>query len=132
MAQGQDRPNVVVFFSDQQRWDTTGLGGNPMGLTPNFDRMAQQGTHLANAFTCQPVCGPARSCLQTGRYATNTGCFRNSIPLRRTDRTLAHLFGDAGYQTGYIGKWHLADRGVVMTTGWRPTSWNLRQRLITR
>ena len=113
MGQRTDRPNVLVFFSDQQRWDTTGVHGNPMGLTPNFDRMAQQGTHVANSFTCQPVCGPARSCLQTGMYATNTGCHTNGIALRRSDRTLAQSFGEAGYQTGYIGKWHLAERGVV-------------------
>ncbi|MCZ6632120.1 MAG: sulfatase-like hydrolase/transferase [bacterium] len=108
-----DRPNVVVFFTDQQRWDTSGLHGNPMDLTPNFDAMAQRGTHVAYSFTCQPVCGPARSCLQTGLYATNTGCWRNGIPLRPDARTLAHYFKDAGYKTGYIGKWHLADEEPV-------------------
>ena len=57
----QSRPNIIVFFTDQQRADTTGAHGNPMGLTPNFDRMAHEGTHVYNSFTCQPVCGPARS-----------------------------------------------------------------------
>ncbi len=107
------QPNVVVFFTDQQRWDTTGLGGNPLDLTPNFDRIAREGTHVANAFTCQPVCGPARSCLQTGRYATQTGCFRNGIPLPTDATTLAHHFNEAGYATGYIGKWHLAGKDPV-------------------
>ena len=107
------RPNVIVFFTDQQRWDTTGVHGNPMDLTPNFDRMAGCGTHLANSITCQPVCGPARSCFQTGLYATTTGCFRNGIPLPKDATTLAHLFKDAGYNTGYIGKWHLADQEPV-------------------
>ncbi|MHB8645111.1 MAG: sulfatase-like hydrolase/transferase [Thermomicrobiales bacterium] len=112
MRKGQ--PNVVVFFTDQQRWDTAGIHGNPLDLTPNFDRMARRGTHFANTFTMQPVCGPARSCFQTGRYATATGCFKNSIPLPRDARTLAHLFDAAGYETGYIGKWHLGTgRGAV-------------------
>ena len=102
-----DRPNVLVFLTDQQRWDTSGLHGNPLDLTPNFDRVARRGTHVHNSFTCQPVCGPARSCLQTGLYATHTGCYRNGIPLSTDLKTLAHHFGDAGYQTGYIGKWHL-------------------------
>lgn len=102
-----DRPNVVVFFTDQQRWDTTGVHGNPLGLTPNFDRMAQRGTHLYNAVTCQPVCGPARSCFQTGQYATATGCFKNGIALPTDVPTLGGCFRDGGYQTGYIGKWHL-------------------------
>ncbi|WP_284645457.1 sulfatase-like hydrolase/transferase [Paenibacillus silviterrae] len=108
-----ERPNVIVFFTDQQRWDTTGVHGNPLGLTPNFDRMAQEGTHLYNSFTCQPVCGPARSCLQTGMYATTTGCYRNNIPLSHEKRTLAHYFKDAGYETGYIGKWHLSEHEPV-------------------
>ncbi len=42
-----ERPNVMVFFTDQQRWDSTGLGGNPLDLTPNFDRVARAGTHVA-------------------------------------------------------------------------------------
>lgn len=102
-------PNVIVFFTDQQRWDSAGVHGNPLDLTPNFDRMARQGTHLHTTVTCQPVCGPARSCLQTGMYATNTGSFRNGIPLNPELTTLAQCFAAGGYDTGYIGKWHLAD-----------------------
>lgn len=112
-------PNVVVFFTDQQRHDTAGVHGNPLDLTPNFDRMAARGTHVAQSFTCQPVCGPARSCLQTGLYATQTGCWRNGIPLAPEKRTLAHYFGDAGYATGYIGKWHLADGGGAVSEAQR-------------
>lgn len=103
------QPNILFIFTDQQRWDTTGMHGNPLGLTPNFDRMARRGTHLYNAFTPQPVCGPCRSVMQTGMYATSTGCFRNMIPLDSSQRTLAHHFNDAGYETAYIGKWHLSD-----------------------
>lgn len=102
------QPNVIVFFTDQQRWDTSGLHGNPMGLMPNFDRHALLGTHLTHSFTCQPVCGPARSSLQTGQYATTTGCFVNGIPLREDAPTIARAFKASGYDTGYIGKWHLA------------------------
>ena len=104
-------PNVIVFFTDQQRWDSAGAHGNPLDLTPNLDLMAQEGTHVAHSFTCQPVCGPARSILQTGMYPTRTGCFRNGIGLPRDARTLAHHFRDGGYTTGYIGKWHLAEAG---------------------
>lgn len=106
-------PNVIVFFTDQQRWDTTGVHGNPLELTPNFDRMAQRGTHVYYSFTCQAVCGPARAALQTGMYASTLGCFRNGIPLPMGSQTLGHLFRDANYKTGYIGKWHLADEEPV-------------------
>lgn len=105
----KNQPNILFFFTDQQRWDTSGLHGNPLDLTPNFDRMAQRGTHLEHMFTPQPVCGPARACLQTGTYATTNGCYRNNIPLPSNAETLAHYFGNAGYETAYIGKWHLAD-----------------------
>ena len=110
---GARRPNVIVIFTDQQRWDTTGVHGNPLGLTPTFDRMAQAGTHLFHNFTCQPVCGPARASLQTGLYATATGSYRNLIPLDPGHKTMAHHFGAAGYDTGYIGKWHLASGDPV-------------------
>ncbi|WP_309119006.1 sulfatase-like hydrolase/transferase [Paenibacillus sp.] len=107
------KPNVIVFFTDQQRWDTTGVHGNPLDLTPNFDRMAASGTHVSHSFTCQPVCGPARSCLQTGLYATASGCHTNGVPLPKDAKTLAHYFREAGYSTGYIGKWHLASQEPV-------------------
>lgn len=107
------QPNVIVFFTDQQRWDTTGIHGNPMDLTPNFDRLAKAGTFVPNSFTAQPVCGPARSILQTGLYPTTTGCYRNNIPLPKTEKTLAHYFSEGGYETAYIGKWHLGTQDPV-------------------
>ena len=78
--------------------------------------MAREGTHLAQAFTCQPVCAPARASLQTGMYASNAGVWRNGIPLPADCMTLARCFNDAGYHSGYIGKWHLGrgdERGPV-------------------
>lgn len=101
------KQNVVVFLTDQQRFDSTGAGGNPCGLTPNFDRMARRGTFAEYAFTPQPVCGPARGCLQTGKYATTIGIHHNRILLPKEHKTIAQYFNDAGYHTGYIGKWHL-------------------------
>jgi arylsulfatase A-like enzyme len=103
--------NFIVFFTDQQRWDTLGVNGNPMGLTPNLDRLAREGTFFRQAVTPQPVCGPARSCLQTGQYATTTGVWRNGPGLRKQSPKLAECFRKAGYRTGYIGKWHLSEAG---------------------
>jgi uncharacterized sulfatase len=106
MAQG--KPNILFIFSDQQRADTLGCYGQPLEVTPNLDRLAAQGVRFENAFTCQPVCGPARSCLQTGRWATETGVYRNNISLRFGEKTIAHHLKQQGYEVGYIGKWHLA------------------------
>jgi arylsulfatase A-like enzyme len=104
-------PNILVFFTDQQRWDTCGCYGQALPVTPNLDRMAAEGVRFEYAFTCQPVCGPARSCLQTGKWATEVGCFRNDIALPTEERTIAHSFCEPGYEVGYIGKWHLASTG---------------------
>ena len=101
-------PNILFVFSDQQRWDTLGCYGQRLDTTPNLDRMAAEGVRFDNAFTCQPVCGPARASLQTGKYATETGNFRNAIALPPEEKTIAHWLSGAGYETGYIGKWHLA------------------------
>ena len=102
------QPNIVFFFSDQQRWDTAGCYGQRLPVTPNLDRLAAEGVRFDKAFTCQPVCGPARAMLQTGRYPTELGCFRNDIALPQDVPTLAQHLGQAGYDLGYVGKWHLA------------------------
>ncbi len=113
-AQGR-QPNILFIFSDQQRCDTIGCYGDNMGralgLSPNLDAMAAEGVRFQNAFTCQPVCGPARACLQTGLYATETGCWHNDIALPLDAVTLPRLLRPAGYEVGYIGKWHLASTG---------------------
>lgn len=95
--------NIVFYFSDQQRWDTVNEQ-----VTPNLMQLAREGVKFENNFTCQPVCGPARACLQTGLYATECGCYWNGIAMPQTIKPLASYFNDAGYQTAYIGKWHLA------------------------
>lgn len=97
------KKNIIFYFSDQQRWDTVNEQ-----LTPNLMRLAGEGVKFENNFTCQPVCGPARACLQTGLYATQCGCYWNGIPLPQDITPLAHYFNEAGYETAYIGKWHLA------------------------
>ncbi len=105
------KPNIIFFFSDQQRWDTVGAYDKELGVTPNLDRMAKEGVRFEYAFTCQPVCGPARACLQTGKYPTETGCFANNIKLPQSEKTVADILSGGGYDTAYIGKWHLASSG---------------------
>lgn len=101
-------PNIVFVFSDQQRWDTMGCYGQKLEVTPNLDQLAESGVRFDRHFTCQPVCGPARACLQTGKYATQLGCYRNAIRLPSGVKTIADYLNEAGYRTGYVGKWHLA------------------------
>ncbi len=102
------KPNIIFYFADQQRWDTLGCYGQKLNVTPNLDALAKNGVRFENAYTCQPVCGPARACLQTGKYATEIGCYTNAIELPLHEKTLARYFNDNGYETAYVGKWHLA------------------------
>lgn len=105
--------NILFYFSDQQRADTCGCFGQPLDITPNLDRLASEGVKFDMAFSPQPVCGPCRALFQTGRYPTETGCFRNNIMLPRNVKTLADYIEEAGYETAYIGKWHLASDGEL-------------------
>lgn len=107
------QPNIAFMFSDQQRWDTCGCYGQPLNTTPHLDQMAREGVRFENAFTCQPVCGPARACIQTGKYATEVGCHINPRMLPLNEKTIAHHLASHGYETAYIGKWHLASCGPL-------------------
>jgi uncharacterized sulfatase len=108
---GNKKPNVLFIFSDQQRWDTCGCYGQPLDVTPNLDKMAKDGVMFEHAYSCQPVCGPARAALQTGRWPTEIGCNVNHRLLPIDENTIAKMLSANGYEVGYIGKWHLASCG---------------------
>lgn len=105
--------NIIFYFTDQQRADTCGCYGQPLNITPTLDRLAKEGVKFEYAFSPQPVCGPCRALFQTGKYPTETGCFRNNIMLPTGIKTLANYIEEAGYETAYIGKWHLASDGEL-------------------
>lgn len=102
-----NRPDIIFIFSDQQRADTINEK-----VTPNLLNFAEEGDLFDSAYTCQPVCGPARACLQTGAYPNKNGCVTNGIPMKKEDMHLADAFNEGGYDTAYIGKWHLASKGL--------------------
>jgi len=104
----EDRPNVLVVFTDQQRWDSLGCYGNPMEISPNLDRAAESGTRFERAISAQPVCGPTRATLQTGQHATTHEVYNNGGVIQQAPHNVANVFGEAGYRTGYVGKWHLS------------------------
>lgn len=107
------KPNIILFFSDQQRADTVGLYGQPLNITPNLDAMGEKGVVFENAFTAQPVCGPCRAMFQSGRYPTEIGCHTNQKSLPQNIKTLANYFTEQGYEVPYVGKWHLASHGEM-------------------
>lgn len=104
-------PNIVYLFADQLRACSTGYDGDPNARTPNLDSLAKESVDFRNAVSVCPVCTPHRAALLTGRFPTTTGMFVNDVHLPERELCIAEVLKDAGYDTGYIGKWHLDGEG---------------------
>lgn len=102
-----DRPNILIVYADQMRYDAMGCAGNPVLRTASIDRLSAEGVHFSEAYTSYPICCPFRASVLTGKYAQGHGMLQNHFPLRDGQGFLAEHLRDAGYCTGYIGKWHL-------------------------
>lgn len=100
-------PNLVFVFADQWRADALGYAGNAEVITPHLDRLATESLVFANAVAVTPVCAPWRASFLTGQYPLTNGLFYNDKPLPTQAVTIGKAFKEAGYQTGYIGKWHV-------------------------
>ncbi len=118
-----NKKQIILLMTDATRQDMVGCYGNPRVHTPNLDALAQRGIRYDNAYTCQPVCGPARSALFTGVYPHSNGSFSNSIPLGANVKTIGQRLSDNGIRTAYIGKWHL-DGGDYFGLGACPEGWD--------
>ncbi len=103
--------NVVFVFSDQQRWCDTGYNGNRQVRTPFLDRLAGESLDFPYAVSGMPVCCPYRATLMTGQYPHRHGVFLNDVCMDTGGPYLAELFRSAGYDTAYIGKWHIDGHG---------------------
>lgn len=101
------KPNVIIILTDQWRAQATGYGGNTDVKTPNLDKLAQESMVFNTAVAVMPVCTPYRASLLTGQYPLTHGLFYNDKPLSSDALTMAEIFKSNGYNTGYIGKWHL-------------------------
>lgn len=110
-GRGEGRPNVVFVLTDQWRAQATGYGGDPNVKTPHLDSLAARSLNFENAVSVCPVCTPARASLMTGRYPLSTGMFMNDLYLPSEELCMGEIFREAGYQTAYIGKWHLDGHG---------------------
>jgi len=115
-AQLQSKPNVLFIFDDQHRRDACSIYGSPNVETPHIDRLASEGMRFDNALSTCPLCTPYRGMLYTGRYPTHSGVVLNWVEVNPDQRAIGHVFRDAGYRTGLIGKWHLA-AGAKKTSG---------------
>ncbi len=105
------RPNLVFIFADQWRAQATGYAGDPNVKTPYLDALAKESVNFATAVSGCPVCSPYRASLLTGQYPLTHGVFMNDVHLSDSAVSFAECLNDAGYDTAYIGKWHLDGRG---------------------
>ena len=117
------KKQIILLMTDATRQDMLGCYGNPQMHTPNLDALAESGTRFQNAYTCQPVCGPARSAIFTGTYPHSNGGITNCVPLGANVKTIGQRLSDQGIRTAYIGKWHL-DGGDYFGLGRCPDGWD--------
>lgn len=106
-------PNILMIVCDQLRYDSVGFSGMNPVKTPNIDKLASQGVWFEKAFTSIPTCCPARQSMLAGKRAESFGAHWNydntiCIPsLMPTQPTWSKAVKEAGYNTGYYGKWHV-------------------------
>ena len=120
----EDKPNFLFILVDDMGWKDLGSYGNKIHETPNLDKLAERGMRFTNAYAACPICGPSRAAIMTGRYPSTSGFVDNFVSetkggvLQRTQErshleleavTLAESLKAGGYQTGFLGKWHLTN-----------------------
>jgi arylsulfatase A-like enzyme len=103
----QSKPNMVLVLADQLRRQSCGFAGDTNARTPHLDTFAKEGVIFRNAVSGHPVCAPFRASLFTGKYTTSTGMVINELRMNPNHECLAHVLTRHGYDTAYIGKWHL-------------------------
>ncbi|HYD84005.1 MAG TPA: sulfatase-like hydrolase/transferase, partial [Opitutus sp.] len=123
LAQGaaEKRPhparNIVFILTDDHRFDAMGFMGHPFLETPNLDRLAREGAHLANAFVTTALCSPSRASILTGLYAHRHGVVDNNNPVRADLVFFPQILQRAGYTTGFFGKWHMGGESAAPQRG---------------
>src|SRR5690349_21187339 len=104
-----DRPNVVYILCDDLRADCLGIAGHPHLQTPNIDRVAKEGVYFKNHFCTTSLCSPSRASILSGKYAHAHGVLNNFTEYPTDLPSFPRQLQAAGYETAYIGKWHMGE-----------------------
>lgn len=102
------KPNIILIYPDEMRYDSTSYSGNEVCKTPAIDLIAKEGASFTSAYTSFPLCCPFRSSLMTGKYAHKSGVFCNHYKIPLNQEFLPEIMNKNGYQTAWFGKWHLS------------------------
>lgn len=109
-SKAEARPNLIFIYTDDQRFDALGANGNRQIRTPHLDKLCARGLRFINSHVVMSLCSPSRAAALTGRYGSANGVMQLDQPLRRGERTFGQELKEAGYQTAFVGKWHLKTR----------------------
>src|SRR5690606_1451924 len=101
------QPNIIFIFSDDHAYQAIGAYGNKRAHTPNIDRIAKEGAIFHNFFVTNSICGPSRASLLTGKYSHVNGFMSNEERFDINQFVFSRLMSESGYQTAWVGKWHL-------------------------
>lgn len=115
------KPNVIIFFTDDQGYQDVGVFGSPLIKTPNLDKMAANGIKFTDFYAASSVCSPSRAALLTGCYPPRVGVPKVLWPnlpggLSNKELTIADMLKNKNYATACIGKWHLGDQPEYLPT----------------
>ncbi|MFC2081069.1 sulfatase-like hydrolase/transferase [Bacteroidota bacterium] len=103
----QEKPNIILILTDQWRGQAVGIANEDKVFTPRLDEIAASGAWFPHAYVTRPICGPNRACIMTGQYPVTNGVYGNSVRMSTASETIGTVAKANGYQTAYIGKWHL-------------------------
>ncbi|MBI1372353.1 MAG: sulfatase-like hydrolase/transferase [Phycisphaera sp.] len=110
-----DRPNIIFFLADDQRFDTMGCAGHPVAVTPTLDGLAKEGVRFTNMFVTTPICAASRATLFTGLVERTHGYTFGKPPISEFHAANSYpmLLKNAGYRTGFTGKYGIKDAGKM-------------------
>jgi arylsulfatase A-like enzyme len=128
------KPNIIFILTDDQRWNALGCAGNKIIQTPNMDKLAAEGIRFEKAFVTTPICAASRASIFTGLYERKTGFTFGQPPLPKkyTDISYPKLLKDAGYRTGFVGKFGIKVPEEVISEWfdyYKPTHWPYFQKI---
>ena len=103
------RPNILFILTDDQRWDALGVAGHPQLKTPHIDRLGHEGVYFKNAFCTTSLCSPSRASILSGLYAHAHGVVNNFTEYPTQLKSFPKALQESGYETAYIGKWHMGE-----------------------